>query len=172
MGKQWLSGQGNQNDNHDLGFNPGQFVEHAMSHDAKAGSDGANASVFSQVTSWLDGRKQQGHINDQGDHNEWLGAFRKVQSGQNATSQEIGQASAVDALKQYFGNNEHKEPGGFNALLGKAVSFAGSKAPADGKQDAMNHAGETIMKMAMKHKMKSMFSGYNEGVSELMDLYQ
>lgn len=178
MGRQFLQGQGGAQSQQgaqgvqDFGFHPDHAASHASSHDVKNGdASGSNTSIFSQVTSMLHGKHQQGEIKDDLDHNQLLSTFKKVQQGQKASSQEVGQASAVNAVKQFFGNNEHKEQGGINALVGKAMSIAGQHASGSDKHDAMNHASETIMKMAMKHKMHNMLGGYNEGVSELMDFY-
>ena len=176
MGRQFLQNQsgmntGAENSQHELGFHPEQVANYAQNHDQQAGHGGMNMGIFSQVANAMHSRHQQGQISNDVDHNQLLSAFKKVQGGQPASSQEAGQASAVDAVKQFFGNNEHKNEGGLSALMGKAMSIAGKNAPNGQKEDAMHHASETVMKMAMKHKMHSMFSGYNEGVSELMDLY-
>ena len=176
MGKQFLQNQsgttaGTGNNQQDLGFHPEQVANHALNHDQQAGHSGSDMGIFSQVANAMHSRHQQGQISDDADHNQLLSAFKKVQGGQTASSQEAGQASAVDAVKQFFGNNEHKSQGGLSALMGKAMSIAGKHAPDGQKEDVMHHAGETVMKMAMKHKMNNMFKGYNEGVSELMDLY-
>lgn len=176
MGRQFLQNQsgataGAENDHHAFGFHPEQVANYAQNHDQQAGHGGMNMGIFSQVANAMHSRHQQGQISNDVDHNQLLSAFKKVQGGQPASSQEAGQASAVDAVKQFFGNNEHKNEGGLSALMGKAMSIAGKNAQNGQKEDAMHHASETVMKMAMKHKMHSMFSGYNEGVSELMDLY-
>ena len=176
MGRQFLQNQsgmntGAENSQHELGFHPEQVANYAQNHDQQAGHSGLNMGIFSQVANAMHSRHQQGQISNDVDHNQLLSAFKKVQGGQPASSQEAGQASAVDAVKQFFGNNEHKNQGGLSALMGKAMSIAGKNAPDGQKEDAMHHASETVMKMAIKHKMHSMFSGYNEGVSELMDLY-
>lgn len=64
----------------------------------------------------------------------------------------------MHAFKQFFGNNNaQQQQGGVNALLGKAMAFAGQQSGGD--QNAMNHASETVMKMVMKHKMHSMLNG-------------
>ena len=160
MGRQFLQNQsgmntGAENSQHELGFHPEQVANYAQNHDQQAGHSGLNMGIFSQVANAMHSRHQQGQISHDVDHNQLLSAFKKVQGGQPASSQEAGQASAVDAVKQFFGNNEHKNEGGLSALMGKAMSIAGKNAPDGQKEDAMHHASETVMKMAMKHKMHS-----------------
>ena len=101
MGRQFLQNQsgataGAENDHHAFGFHPEQVANYAQNHDQQAGHSGMNMGIFSQVANAMHSRHQQGQISNDVDHNQLLSAFKKVQGGQPASSQEAGQASAVD----------------------------------------------------------------------------
>ena len=181
MGKQFLQNQGQgqsgpsagQGGGNNGGLNLHNIVSHATQHDQQQGNNG-NQQLFGQVASMLQNKHDNGHINENVNENQLMSAFHKITSGKGGNNQEIGDAAAVDAIKSYFGGGSHQKQGGIDSLIGKAMSVASSNASKHGgnQQDAMNHASETVMKLVMKHKLKSMLGGGGGGgdVSQLMSL--
>ncbi|WFD26224.1 hypothetical protein MNAN1_001201 [Malassezia nana] len=167
MGRQFLQNQqGNGEANNGGGFDIQNMVSNAMGHNEQQNQNG-QSQLFSQVTSFLQQKQNQGQINDQVNESDLMSSFKKVmQGGGGGSSQEVGQAAAVGAFQQMFGQGGQQANGGStDMLISKAISLVQKHG---GDSEAMNHASETVMKLVMKHKLQSMLGGGN--LSGLMSL--
>lgn len=178
MGKQFLQSQGqngsSQQQNQGNGLNLQNIINHATQHEQQqSGGAGGNQQLFGQVASFLQNKQSNGQVNENVNESQLMSAFHKITGGGSGSNQEIGEAAAVNAIKSHFGSGGQQQ-GGIDALIGKAMSIAGSTAgkQGGGQQEAMNHASETVMKLMMKHKIKSMLGGDGGSgdVSQLMSL--
>lgn len=131
---------------------------------------GNNQGMFGQMAGMLH-KQDNGQPDTNVDENQLMSAFNKVMNNGSSNSQEIGQAAAVNAIKSELGQGGQPQ-GGVDGLVGKAMAFASSQASKNGgnQQDAMNHASETVMKLMLKHKMKSMLGGGGGGMGDASQL--
>ncbi|WFD18800.1 hypothetical protein MCAP1_001011 [Malassezia caprae] len=175
MGRQFLSGQQGGGEDAQAsnggGLNINNIISHAMNQNQQNGQDQQNGQgqqqLFGQVANFLQHKQSNGQIDENVDEGDLMSSFRKITQGSNGSSQEVGQAAAVGAFKQMFGQGG-QQSGGTDALIGKALSLVQQHG---GDSDAMNHASETVMKLVMKHKMQSMLGGGGGGnLSGLMSL--
>lgn len=102
-------------------------------------------------------------------------------SGEQVGSNEIGNAAALGAIKNVLGGGGGGGSGGDfqQKLIGAAMAHAGQlfdqksaagQASGD-KQDAMQQAGEAVMKLMVKHQVTSMIGGGGSGgLGSLMSL--
>lgn len=169
MGRQFLQNQqgggGDTQSNNGGGLNINNIISHAMSQNKQDGQ--GQQQLFGQVASFLQHKQNNGQIDENVNEGDLMNSFRKITQGGNGSSQEVGQAAAVGAFKQMFGQGG-KQSGGADALIGKALSLVQQHG---GDSDAMHHASETVMKLVMKHKMQSMLGGGGgANVSGLMSL--
>lgn len=168
-------GQGNNNNNGGS-LNLQSIIGHATQHEEQQGGNGGSKQdLFGKVANMLQQKQSNGQINDNVNESQLMSAFHKVTGGSSASDQEIGEAAAVNAIKSHFSGGGQQSQGGIDSLIGKAMASAGSLASKQGgsEQNAMNHASETVMKLVMKHKLKSMFGmgGYDmNDASQLMGL--
>lgn len=170
MGRQFLKNQQeNGNANNSGGFDIQNIVSNAMGHNEQQDQND-QSQLFSQVTSFLQQKQNQGQINDQVNEGDLMSSFKKVmQGGGGGSSQEVGQAAAVGAFQQIFGQGGQQANGGTDVLISKAITLVQKHG---GDSEAMNHASETVMKLIMKHKLQSMLGGGGGGgnLSGLMSL--
>ena len=92
----------------------------------------------------------------------------------------MGAAAAMQAFKMFTsgGGSQSSSGGGMQSkLMGMAMSEAAKLFESSGgassgnKQDAVNSAGMTVMKLMMKSKMNSMMGGSDSGgLSSLMGM--
>jgi len=115
------------------------------------------------------------------DDNQLLQNHDKVNnSNEQVHSSEIGGAAALSAIKSVLGGGGGSGGGDMQSkLIGAAMSHAGqlydskaSSGQATGdKQDAMQSAGQAVMKLMLKYQMSSMIGGGSSGgLGELMKL--
>jgi len=109
-------------------------------------------------------------------------AHSKAYSQGNASGLDaggMGAAAAMQAFKMFTsgGGQQSSSGGGQSKLVGMAMSeaaklFDSSGGAASGnKQDVVNSAGMTVMKMLMKSQMSQMMGGQNSGgLGSLMGL--
>lgn len=183
-GKQFLASQGggNNNDNQQQqqqgGGNSGGFdigsVESLISHAQNHGNgQQQDASLFNSAASFL--KNNQGNMDGNIDEDTLLQHNDKVQnSNETAHSSEIGSAAALGAIKSVLsGSGGGGSSGGDfqSKLVGAAMSQAGqlfdqkqANGQASGdKQDAMQSAGQAVMKLLLKHQVSSMIGGGGSG---------
>lgn len=152
----------------DLGDISG-LVSKAQNHDQ---SGSGNQQLFGQVASFL--QSKQNNIDGNIDEQQLLQNHDKVNnSNDQVGSGEIGNAAALGAIKNVLGGSGGGGSGGDfqQKLIGAAMAHAGqlfdSKAAAGqatgDKQDAMQQAGEAVMKLMVKHQMTSMIGGGGSG---------
>ncbi|CAO1615096.1 unnamed protein product [Sympodiomycopsis kandeliae] len=152
------------------GFDLGSIMNAAQNHDQGQNNSGGNSDLFAQATSFLQnkhGNNPDGDINE----DELIQSHEKVNNGQGAHSNEIGQAAALGAIKNFIGgsNSNESSGGGFQQkIIGMAMSQAAQmfdQKAANGevsggdKQSAVNQAGEAAMKLLIKHQVTGMIGG-------------
>lgn len=163
------------------GFNIGDIagiVNHAQNHDQ---SNSGDQQLFGQVASFLQAKSSnvQGDVNE----NELMNSHQKVNNGTDpVNSHEIGNAAALGAIRNVLGSGSgDANQGDFQQkLIGAAMAQAGKlfdqkqsagQASGGSKEDAMNKAGEQVMKLLIKNKVSGMIGGGNSGgLSGLMNL--
>jgi hypothetical protein len=164
------------------GFNIGDIagiVNHAQNHDQ---SNNGDQQLFGQVASFLQSRagSVQGDVNE----NELMNSHEKVNNGTDpVNSHEIGNAAALGAIRNVLGSGGSGDgnSGDFQQkLIGAAMAQAGKlfdqkqsagQAGGGSKEDAMNKAGEQVMKLLVKNQVSGMIGGGNSGgLSGLMKL--
>lgn len=117
------------------------------------------------------------------DENQLMQNHEKVNnSNETVDSSEIGNAAALSAIKNVLGGSGGNAGGnqGFQQkLIGAAMAQAGqlfdqksnAGAAQGDKQDAMQSAGQAVMKLMLKHQVTSMVGGGgSSGLSSLMSL--
>jgi hypothetical protein len=123
-------------------------------------------------------------MNGDVDENQLMQNHDKVNNSNDpVSSDEIGGASALSAIKNVLGSsggNAGNNEGFQQKLIGAAMAHAGQlydqkdSAGATGggsKQDAMQSAGQYVMQLMMKHEVSSMIGGGGSGgLSSLMKL--
>ncbi|PKI85658.1 hypothetical protein MVES1_000290 [Malassezia vespertilionis] len=167
MGKEYLSGQQGQQGGGSL-FNLQNVIGHATEHDQQQGAQ-ANSGLFATVANTLHQKQASGNMDQNVDEGMLKNIFNKVSGTGTGTDEEVGQASAVDAFRKHLtGGNQNQAS--LDSILGKAMSQAGAAAAKSGgnQQNAMDHASQTVMKLAMKHKLNSMMG--KSDYSEIMSL--
>lgn len=152
------------------------FMEAAQHAKAEAG-DSADASLFSNAMSFLKNRdKNDTEIDESSATDAHDRAYNQGQ-GNSLDAKSMGAAAALQAFKQFTsgGGNTGASAGasasggGSSKLIGLAMAqaaklFDKSGGAASGeKQDAVNSAGNMIMKLVMKEKMNQMIGGGNSG---------
>ncbi|KAL9933391.1 hypothetical protein V8E36_007567 [Tilletia maclaganii] len=156
------------------GFDLGDIssiISNAQSHPQGQSQD---SSLFSSVASFL--KNKQGDIDPNDiDEDQVVQNHQKVtNSNDTATSGEIGQAAALNAIKGFLGGGNNGGGGSGNAqqqMIGAAMAAAGnlfdqkqSQGQASGlKEEAMQKAGEAVMKLMIKNQVSGMIGGGNSG---------
>jgi len=152
-------------------------VNHANKHSDNAG----DSSLFSSAMGFL--KNNKGQQKEDIDEDGVQDAHNKAYSQGNASGLDaggMGAAAAMQAFKTFTSGGGQQSSGGGNMqskLVGMAMSeaaklFESSGGAASGnKQDAVNSAGMTVMKMLMKSQMSQMMGGSNSGgLSSMMGL--
>ncbi|MCO5556061.1 hypothetical protein L7F22_009605 [Adiantum nelumboides] len=164
------------------GFNIGDIagiVNHAQNHDQ---SNNGDQQLFGQVASFLQSRA--GSVKGDVNENELMNSHEKVNNGTDpVNSHEIGNAAALGAIRNVLGSGGSGDgnSGDFQQkLIGAAMAQAGKlfdqkqsagQAGGGSKEDAMNKAGEQVMKLLVKNQVSGMIGGGNSGgLSGLMKL--
>jgi hypothetical protein len=122
-------------------------------------------------------------MNGDVDENQMMQNHDKVNnSNETVDSNEIGNASALSAIKNVLGSsggNAGNNEGFQQKLIGAAMAHAGqlydqkdsAGAASGSKQDAMQSAGQAVMQLLVKHQVSSMIGGGGSGgLSSLMKL--
>ncbi|KAK0522474.1 hypothetical protein OC842_006454 [Tilletia horrida] len=164
-------GQQGNNNNQGGGFDLGDIssiVSHAQNH---GDSQNQDSGLFSQVAGFL--KNQQGNVSGDIDEDEVVQNHQKVtNSDQTTNSHEIGQAAALNAIKSVLGGSGGGGGGNSqSAMVGAAIAAAGqlfdqkqSQGQASGlKEEAMQSAGQAVMKLMIKNQMSSMIGGGQSG---------
>ncbi|KAM0753178.1 hypothetical protein T439DRAFT_323811 [Meredithblackwellia eburnea MCA 4105] len=145
-----------------------QAVEHA------AAQSGGNSDMFAQAMSFA-----QQHVLQQGNHEVDESKVQDAHAqayGQGNASQlgasSMGAAAAMQAFKSFTSGSSGSDTSGGSfqsKLIGQAMSeaaklFDQSGGAASGsKQDAVNSAGQTVMKLLLKNQVSGMLGGGNSG---------
>ncbi|PWN95362.1 hypothetical protein FA09DRAFT_362996 [Tilletiopsis washingtonensis] len=164
------------------GLDFGSILSMAQQHGGGGQSNGGgNNEMFGMATKFLQSRLNNGQVSgDDFDENRVMQQHAQVNdSNSSAHANDVGGAAAVDALKSMFGSGggqqQQQQQGGGDMqskLIAMAMAQAGkmfeqkqSEGNVSGgnKQDAMNSAGEMVMKMMMKQQMAGMMGGGNSG---------
>ncbi|WFD32331.1 hypothetical protein MSPP1_003376 [Malassezia sp. CBS 17886] len=173
MGQQFLQGQ--QGGASQQGGAPPQGA------DSGGAQSGGNQAMFGDVMNMFQNHQNGGQADGNVDENQLMSSFKKITGGGGGgggggDSQEVGEAAAISALQSHFGSGQQQQGGGMDGLLNKAMSIAGGSFDQSGqqgsKQDAMDHAKTTIMKLMIKHKVNSALGGGGGGpdLSSLMKM--
>lgn len=184
-----MNSQGGQGGGHDQqqpgsgggGFNIGDIaglVNHAQNHDQ---SNSGDQQLFGQVASFL--QSKAGNVQGDVNENELLNSHDKVNNSTDTVdSHEIGNAAALGAIRNVLGGGSGNTGSGDfqQKLIGAAMAQAGKlfdqkqnagQAGGGSKEDAMNKAGEQVMKLLVKNQVSGMIGGGNSGgLSGLMKL--
>lgn len=167
--QQQQQGGGGGNQGFDIG-SVQSLISHAQNHGNGQQQD---ASLFNSAASFL--KNNQGNMDGNIDENTLLQHHDKVQnSNETAHSSEIGNAAALGAIKNVLGGSGGGGQGGGDfqsKLIGAAMSQAGQlfdqkqqngQASGD-KQDAMQTAGQAVMKLLIKNQVSGMIGGGQSG---------
>lgn len=163
------------------GFNIGDIagiVNHAQNHDQ---SNSGDQQLFGQVASFL--QSKAGNVQGDVNENELMNSHQKVNNGTDpVNSHEIGNAAALGAIRNVLGSGSGNAGSGDfeQKLIGAAMAQAGKlfdqkqsagQTGGGSKEDAMNKAGEQVMKLLVKNQVSGMIGGGNSGgLSGLMKL--
>ncbi|KAL7418977.1 hypothetical protein Q5752_006661 [Cryptotrichosporon argae] len=151
--------------------------------DQYAGNGSSESSLFSSALSRLGGIGAQnaGDVDEGAVQSNHAQAYGQGNAG-NLDAGSMGSAAALQALKMFTSGQTGAASGGGDMqskMIGMAMSeaaklFDQSGGAASGsKQDAVNSAGETIMKMLIKSKVSGMMGGSDSGgLGSLMGLAQ
>ncbi|CAD6930684.1 hypothetical protein CF336_g1209 [Tilletia laevis] len=179
LGGSHLNQPQQQHNNNNSGGGGGGFdfgdisslVSSAQSH-----PDGQNqdSSLFSSVAGFL--KNKQGNIDaDDIDEDQVMQNHQKVtNSNEQASSKEIGNAAALNAIKSILGGGgqSNSSTGSMQQqMLGAAMASAGQlfdkkqeQGQASGlKEEAMQKAGEAVMKLMIKNQVSGMMGGSQSG---------
>ncbi|UZJ52070.1 hypothetical protein CBS101457_001390 [Exobasidium rhododendri] len=126
-------------------------------------------------------KSQQGNISGDVDDEQLMQNHNIVNnSNEQVHSSQIGDAAALSSIKNVLGGSSGGGSSGGDMqskMIGLAMAQASkmfddksaSGQATGNKQDAMNSAGESVMKLMMKYKMNSMMGGgSSSGLSSLL----
>lgn len=152
------------------------FQQAAHHANAEAG-DSADASLFANAMSFLKNRDKNDDEIDESSATEAHDRAYNQGQGNSLDAKSMGAAAALQAFKQFTSGGGSSggssggaaSGGGQSKLIGLAMAQAAKLfdksggASSGGKQDAVNSAGNMIMKLVMKQKMNQMIGGGNSG---------
>ncbi|GAA6060922.1 hypothetical protein JCM10212_003956 [Sporobolomyces blumeae] len=153
-------------------FDQSQAVQHASSQQG-----GGDSGLFSQAMSFLNNSNQDpDDVDEEGLQNAHHQVYQNgAAQGGNMGSSQLGAAAAMNAFKQFTQGNNNSSSGGSSGgdfksqLIGKAMSeaaklFDQNGGSSDGdKQNAVNSAAATVMKLLLKSQMSGTVGGGNSG---------
>ncbi|KAG0147219.1 hypothetical protein CROQUDRAFT_699368 [Cronartium quercuum f. sp. fusiforme G11] len=139
-------------------------------------ADGAaDPSLFNNALAFLKNRNKKDDEDEIDESRATEAHDRAYNQGQGSSldASSMGAAAALQAFKQFSSGGgssaSQSGGGGQGKLIGMAMAQAAKLfdksggASSGGKQDAVNSAGQMIMKLLMKQKMNQMVGGSNSG---------
>ncbi|EJD03593.1 uncharacterized protein FOMMEDRAFT_120741 [Fomitiporia mediterranea MF3/22] len=144
--------------------------DYAVKHATQHGS--GDESLFSSAMSFV--KSNSGSKHEPVDEEGVTSAHQKVYehgSGSSMSADSLGSAAALQAFKKFTssGGSENKEKDSKSTLISMAMAEASQLfdksggTASGGKQDAVNSAGMTVMKLLVQSKFSSMTGGGNSG---------
>ena len=152
-------------------------LEQAAAHASGNAGDSGDSSLFKSAVSFMKSQAQKkGDDDDDVDEEKAVEAHDRAynqKQGSSLDAKSMGTAAALQAFKQFSqggGSNEPKHnEDGKSKLIGMAMAQAAKLFDSSGgassgqKQDAVNSAGNMVMKLLMKQKLQQMTGGGGGG---------
>ncbi|KAH9469826.1 hypothetical protein MJO28_004299 [Puccinia striiformis f. sp. tritici] len=151
-------------------------LEQAAAHASGNSGDSGDSSMFKSAISFIKTQSQKGGDDDDIDEEKVAEAHDRAynqKQGSSLDAKSMGTAAALQAFKQFSSGGASNEPkhneDGKSKLIGMAMAqaaklFDSSGGAASGqKQDAVNSAGNMVMKLLMKQKLQQMTGGGGGG---------
>jgi len=159
------SGQQQGGGGQSVNFNHDDVVNSAQSH-----HPGADSSLFSNAVGYLNQNQDQHHqpVDEDDVQNAHKQAYQEGGAG-NLSASGMGSAAALQALQKFTSGGGSGGGGSSSQLISLAMAEAtklfdkSGGASSGSKQDVVNSASMTVMKLLVQSKLSGMTGGGNSG---------